>query len=193
MQQISLLENVVRTYGYWALFIGTFLEGETILLIGGLTARLGYLKLPMVMLIAFIGSFSGDQFYFFFGRIKGRDLLSKHPKWQNRADRTHRLLEKYHDLMMLGFRFVYGTRVMVPIVLGMSHNIKTSRFVILNAIGALIWSVAVSLGGYIFGHALEGFIKDLKHYEREVILGVSTAGILLWIIHKYREKKKLRM
>ncbi|OGW54076.1 MAG: hypothetical protein A2Y81_02175 [Nitrospirae bacterium RBG_13_43_8] len=54
----ALLENLIKTYGYWAMLIGTFLEGETILIIGGFVAYLGYLKLSLVMLIAFIGSFS---------------------------------------------------------------------------------------------------------------------------------------
>ena len=67
------LEIFVKTYGYWALLVGTFFEGETILIIGGITAHLGYLELPIVILIAFIGSFSGDQLYFFIGRMKGRN------------------------------------------------------------------------------------------------------------------------
>lgn len=189
--ETALLESIVKTYGYWALLVGTFLEGETILMLGGITAHLGYLKLPIVMIVAFIGSFSGDQLYFFLGRKKGKELLSRHPKWGKRADRAHKLLEKYHDLIMLGFRFVYGTRIMIPIVLGMSKNIKTSRFVVFNAIGAMIWSVVISAGGYLFGHALESFIKDIKHYELEVIVAISVAGILLWIIHKYRMNRKL--
>ncbi len=109
------LEYLIRIYGYWALLVGTFLEGETILMIGGLTAQLGYLDLPLVMVIAFIGSFSGDQAYFYIGRFKGKDLLSKHPKWHSRVDKVHKLLHRYHDLIMLTFRFVYGIRIMTPI------------------------------------------------------------------------------
>ena len=71
-----VLRSFVEAYGYYALLAGTFLEGETILLIGGLVAHLGYLDLPVVMLVAFIGSFSGDQLYFCIGRLKGRELLS---------------------------------------------------------------------------------------------------------------------
>jgi membrane protein DedA with SNARE-associated domain len=60
----SYIEYLIRTYGYWALFAGTFPEGETILVIGGLFARMGLLDLPAVMLVASLGSFTGDQFYF---------------------------------------------------------------------------------------------------------------------------------
>ena len=67
---MSTFESFIRDYGYWALLVGTFLEGETILIIGGLSARLGILELPYVMLIAFIGSFFGDQFYYYIGYLK---------------------------------------------------------------------------------------------------------------------------
>jgi membrane protein DedA with SNARE-associated domain len=186
-----LLESIVKTYGYWALLIGTFLEGETILLIGGILAHLGYLNLPIVMLVAFIGSFSGDQFYFFLGRLRGMDLLVKLPKLQKRVYRTHQLIERYHDLIMVGFRFVYGMRIVTPFVLAMNKKIKTSRFVIFNAIGAVIWSVVIAGGGYLFGYAIEIVVKDIKRYQLGLILTISVIGIVIWIIHKYRENRTL--
>ena len=189
MESIQYLEYLVRTYGYWALLAGTFLEGETILIIGGLLAKLGLLKLSTVMVIAFIGSFSGDQVYFYIGRFKGRELLKKHHKWEKRVDKIHKILERYHDLIMLGFRFVYGMRIMTPFVLGMSKQIKAIRFSILNAMGAVLWSVAISAGGYFFGYALEGFIKDVKKYEIHAVLAIFVIGAAFWIVHKCIEKR----
>jgi membrane protein DedA with SNARE-associated domain len=187
---ITTLEPLVRTYGYWALLAGTFFEGETILIIGGLLAHLGYLKLPLVMLAAFIGSFSGDQFYFHVGRLRGIELLARHPNWQKRVHEVHQSIEKYHDLIMLGFRFVYGMRIMTPFVLALNKRVKTSRFVLLNAIGATIWSVVVSGGGYLFGSAVEIVFRDIKNYQLGLILVISVIGAILWTVHKYGEKRK---
>ncbi len=181
------LQHLIGHYGYWALFAGTLLEGETILVIGGLIARLGMLDLPVVMLVAFMGSFAGDQFYFHLGRIKGKELLSRRPSWQRRVDRIHKHVEKYHDLIMVGFRFVYGMRIMTPFVIGMCRNIKTSRFTALNTIGALSWSVLIAGGGYFFGYAIEDFIKDVKQYELYSIMVVAVVGIVLWVFHYLRE------
>ena len=36
-----MLESLLTTYGYPILVIGTFLEGETVLVLGGLAAHLG--------------------------------------------------------------------------------------------------------------------------------------------------------
>ena len=189
MISFSTLESIIRDYGYWALLIGTFFEGETILIIAGLSAHLGLLQLPYVMLIAFIGSFTGDQSYYFIGYFKGRELLQKHLKWKRRVERINKHIERYHNLVMLGFRFVYGMRIATPFVMGMSKNIKTTRFFILNAIGAIIWSVSVSAGCYFFGYALEGFLKNVKYYEKMAIIIIIIMGIVLWIIHRYRAKK----
>ncbi|HTZ17498.1 MAG TPA: DedA family protein [Dissulfurispiraceae bacterium] len=186
----EILENLIRTYGYWALLAGTFIEGETILMLGGLSAQLGYLDIRVVMIVAFIGSFSGDQLYFIIGRLKGMELLAKHPKWNDRVERVHCYLEKYHDLIMLGFRFVYGIRIMTPFVLAMSPKIKTRRFVIFNAIGAAIWSVAVAGGGYLFGHALELLLNDIKRYQVAVMAGAAAIGVGIWLLQRYRSRKK---
>ena len=189
MISFSTLESIIRDYGYWALLIGTFFEGETILIIAGLSAHLGLLQLPHVMLIAFIGSFSGDQFYYFIGYFKGRELLQKHLKWKGRVERVHKHIERYRIFVMLGFRFVYGMRIATPFVIGMSKKIKATHFFILNAIGAVIWSVSVSVGGYFFGYALESFMKNVKYYERLAIIIIIIIGIVLWIIHRYKAKK----
>jgi membrane protein DedA with SNARE-associated domain len=182
-------EYFVRTYGYPGLFLGTFFEGETILIVGGFTAHLGYLKLPLVMLFAFLGAFSGDQLFFFIGRYKGYTLLSRFPKLQIRVDKVHKAIERYHSLIILGFRFVYGIRILTPFVLGLDQGVKAGRFLVINTLGALLWSVAVSLGGYFFGAALEILIEDIRHYELEAILGMCLIGFTLWAIHHYREKR----
>ena len=183
------LESFIRDYGYWALLIATFFGGEATLIIAGLSAHLGLLQLPYVMFIAFIGSLAGDQLYYFIGYFKGRELLQKHLKWQSRVERINKYIERYNNLVMLGFRFAYGMRIMTPFVIGMSKNIRTMRFFILNVIGAITWSVSISAGGYFFGYAMEGLIKDVKHYERLAIIIIIIMGIAFWIIHRYKAKK----
>jgi len=190
MDWTEILQNLIRNYGYWALLVGTFLEGETILMLGGLSAQLGYLDISVVMIVAFIGSFSGDQFYFIVGRLKGADLLAKFPKWNDRVEKVHCYLHKYHDLIMLGFRFVYGMRIMTPFVLAMNPKIKTRRFVVFNAIGAMVWSVVVAGGGYLFGHALELILNDIKRYQVAIMVSAAALGICIWLVQRYRSRKK---
>jgi membrane protein DedA with SNARE-associated domain len=188
MKFLPTLEYLVHCYGYWAILVGTFFEGETILILGGFIASLGYLKLTYVMGIAFLGSFSGDQFYFFIGRLKGKKILYRFKKTQGQVEKIHKFLNRYNDLIMLGFRFIYGIRVLTPIVLATNNKVSARRFFVFNAIGALIWSVVVSLGGYVFGEALEVVIKDIKHYQLGILAAIIIIAFLVWIFHHLKGK-----
>lgn len=182
------LEYLIATYGYWALLAGTFLEGETVLILAGFAAHRGYLQLPWVILIAFMGAFAGDQFYFFLGRWKGQAFLQARPAWQGRVARVNRLIERYHTPIILSCRFLYGLRLAFPFAIGMSR-VAALRFVLLNAVSAAVWAVAGALGGYLFGSAMEVILRDLRRYELEVITGLIFAGLLFWGINFYRRKK----
>jgi membrane protein DedA with SNARE-associated domain len=181
------LESMVQTYGYVVVLVGTFLEGETVLVLGGFAAHLGYMKLPGVILAAFVGSLSGDQLFFHIGRRHGQTFLEKRPRWQARAQRVHKLLEKHGIPFMIGFRFLYGLRTVSPFVIGTSP-VRTGVFLLLNSIGAIVWAAAVGTGGYLFGHAMEVIIGDVKRYEQVALVAIAIIGLSVWIIHLCRRR-----
>jgi len=175
-------EHLVISYGYPAILIGTFLEGETILILGGFAAHQGYLELPLVMLAGFLGTFFGDQLYFHIGRRKGIEFIEERPHWQVRTDRIFHLLHRHQVLLILGFRFVYGIRTVTPFILGAS-GIGVARYLVLNLIGAIVWTVAVCALGYFVGQAAEHFLQQVKHYELWIFGGIIILGASAWIIH----------
>jgi membrane protein DedA with SNARE-associated domain len=173
------VQSLVDTYGYLAILLGTFIEGETILVLGGFVAHRGYLHLPWVILAAFIGTLCGDQLFFFLGRRRSQAFLAKRPSWKERIDRTHRLLDRFRIPLILGFRFLYGLRTVTPFVIGMSP-VPTAQFVFLNAVGAMVWAIAVGTGGYLFGNALEILIGNVKRYEFLVFGAIAFIGGSIW-------------
>jgi membrane protein DedA with SNARE-associated domain len=56
-------ETAISTYGYVAIAIGGFFEGETILVLAGFAAHRGHLHLPWVIVWGFLGTLCGDQLY----------------------------------------------------------------------------------------------------------------------------------
>jgi len=182
-------ETLLKTYGYWAIVIGTFVEGETILILGGFAAKLGYLALPWVILSAFIGSLCGDQLFFYLGRVHSQRFLAKRPLWKERVYKAQRLLERFQTPLIIGFRFLYGLRTVTPFVIGMS-SVPTRRFIVLNTISALIWAIVVGIGGYLFGNILEIILGDIKHYERLILGAIAVVGMSLWAVHFYRQRRK---
>ena len=184
------LSTFLASYGYLALLLGTFLEGETILVLGGIAAHQGYLKLTGVILSAFAGSLMGDQLFFFLGRRHKDYILKKRPAWQIRIERVSRLVARYENITILIFRFLYGLRSVTPFVLGMS-GVRTAKFIILNCCGALLWAVVVAVAGYLFGNVLEGLLGEIKHYEKFVLAGVASMGGVLWMYHFWRQRRRI--
>lgn len=183
------IEALLQAYGYYALFIGTFLEGETILVLAGFLAHQGYMELRWVILLAFLGSLSGDTLVFHLGRWKGRGFLARRPSWDKRAARVQRALDKYGTYVVLSFRFFYGLRNFTPFVIG-STGFRPTRFFLLNATGAAIWAVVVGSGGYLFGEAIGLFLKDVKKYERWLLLFGVIVGCVLFILHSRSLRRK---
>lgn len=176
------LEELISTYGYAAIGIGTFLEGETILILGGFAANRGYLELPWVIVSAFLGTLFGDQLYFYIGRIKGRDLLERRPHWKAKSEKARRLLNRHQVWLIVGFRFLYGLRTVTPFLIGAS-NVSPMRFLVFNALGAALWSVIIGVLGYLFGGALEVIVGDIKKYELLVFVILASIGAVIWLVH----------
>jgi len=181
------LEEFLRVYGYWAIFIGTFFEGETVLIIGSLMAYQGYLFLPYVILAAFGGTFLGDQFYFYLGRSYGQRILDRRPSWQKQAGKVEHLLKRFQNYLIFFFRFLYGLRTITPFVIGLSR-ISHRKFLFLNTLGAGIWSLLIGGAGYLFGALLETILGDLKKFEGVIFILMGLAGALVWGIHIYYRK-----
>ena len=185
------LETLIETYGYLTVLVGTFLEGETILVLGGFAAHRGYLLLWGVIAAAFAGSLCGDLLFFFLGRRHSHWLLTRRPNWTNRVDRVRRLLDRYQTPTILSFRFLYGLRTVAPFVIGLS-SVSTAKFIMLNAVGAFVWAVVIGTSGYLFGHAIEIIIGDIKRYEAVVFVLVAVGGTLIWALHFHRRRKKMK-
>ncbi|MCC5763427.1 DedA family protein, partial [Klebsiella pneumoniae] len=115
-----MLQQFLQDFGYFALFLGTFFEGETILVLAGFLAFRGYMQLDTVILTAFLGSYAGDQLWYFLGRRHGRRLLARKPRWQKLGDKALDHVRRHPDLWVLSFRFVYGLRTVMPVAIGLS-------------------------------------------------------------------------
>ena len=180
------LAHLIGTYGYWVVFGGTFLEGESVLLLAGFAAFSGYLDLSTVVGVATVGSFLGDQLWFLLGRWRGTRLLERFPRFTAPAARAERLLAKYHGPVILAVRFLYGLRIVLPFVIGMSR-ISTLRFQYLNLIGAVLWAASGAGAGYLFGNAIEALLGHLPHYRKFAFAILVVVGVALWWYSRRRK------
>jgi membrane protein DedA with SNARE-associated domain len=183
------LSGLITDYGYVALFAGTLLEGETLLILAGFAAHQGYLQLHWVISIALLGGFLGDQIYFWVGRWRGGWVLSRFPGSVPVFGRAAALIERYHEVLIVAVRFLYGLRTVGPMAFGMS-TVPGWRFMLFNALGASIWAVIIGGAGYLFGHAMELWLHDLKKIEEVLLFAILFGGVVFWILRHWRFRGK---
>ena len=185
------LQQLIEHYGYLAVFVGALIEGETILVIAGYLAHEGYLNLGVVMAVAAIGGFIGDQFFFTLGRYRGREILARFPSIQVRAARVEKLVLRYQDWLIIFIRFMYGLRVAGPIFLGMAR-VSPVRFAVVNLLGAIVWAVLIGGAGYVFGEAVSLFLHDAQRYEAYLLGGILVLGIAVWLYRRHRLESRTK-
>lgn len=174
------LAHYITQYGYWALLIGCLLEGETITLLGGIAAHNGLLRLPLVIAVVAIGGALGDQVLYFAGRHFGGRALARIESQQARIERAQKLIASHPILFVIGVRFMYGFRLIGPVLIGAS-KLPPSRFIPLNILGAILWATLFVLLGYFGGQAISSFVSgsDKKLYSLLFCVVVIVAILLL--------------
>lgn len=179
------MQDFIETWGYVAVFLGSLIEGESIIFVAGFLAHEGYLSLPKIIIVSFIGTFFADQALYHVGRHYGNSFIDLFPSFRPRADKAFRLLRRYDTLFILSFRFIYGIRIISPLIIGNS-GISVKRFIFLNLIAALIWSVGSCVAAYYLAH----LIMDKLHLFPKIILGLVVVGAGVgYLIFKWRQKQ----
>ncbi len=174
------LETFLLAYGYFAVFVGTLLEGDATLLAAGYLVRRGYLELGSVLLIAALGALVKDQIIFGVGRLGGESILLHRPKWYRRVIKIRRLLRRHHVLMAFSFRFLPVVAMATPLAWGIGR-MSYKRFIVLDLVGVFIWVTIVGLVGVAIGQTVEWIIADAKQYEIVLLLVFAIAGLVGWL------------
>ncbi|HZT87786.1 MAG TPA: DedA family protein [Stellaceae bacterium] len=173
---------------YGIAFLWTFLEGETIILFAGVAAAQGLLNPFLLLGSAWLGSFCGDQCYFWLGRQFGVALLNRFPRFRSGVDTALHWLERYNTGFILSFRFIYGVRNFSSFAMGLSA-VHWKRFLALNLLAAALWA-AVFVGlGYFLGHALRAMLGDVVRTFSLGMLGVFVLIMLgMWLLHRVQRR-----
>lgn len=188
---IENLEQFLNQYGYLAVFLGTFIEGEIFLVVAGFFVKHGFLQPIPTLIFSILGAFTHELIYFFIGRWKGRAFLLGNRYTKKRYRKAKRLIEKYGILSLFFIRFFYGMRV-VPMMLFGATGFNLYRFLFFNIISLIIWAIIFLTFGYIFGHAAEIIFGKIKDVYLAFGIAVIVIGLILYAIFYIKGKNKER-
>lgn len=186
---LSGFTEFIKDWGYIAVFFGSMIEGETIVLTASALAACGYMSIYKIFLIAFITTVIADQGIFWIGYKVGTDwLIKRFPKTTKTRDRIFNLLHKMDIAFIFSFRFIYGIRIASPLIIG-SAKVKPLRFAFYNTLSGFCWAVVSCFLGY----AIADVVMDGEFDTMPAVLAISLLVIvmscLIGLVFKIKEKK----
>ena len=186
-----MIETFIARYGLLTIFLGAGIEGEAVVVTGGVFAQRGLISLYGAMIAATLGSTLIDQCWFWAGRYF-RDR-----RWIRRARdkpafaRAQTWLERYPTAFILGFRFIYGMRTVSPIAIGLS-NIAARRFVPLNLLAAAIWAPVFTFLGFRLGKSAAPLIDRIEHAGLRILAiaaAIALATALIFVARQWLRRR----
>jgi len=182
--------ELLRDYGYFAIMVGTFFEGELIMLAAGIAAAAGVLSVPGVIGAGMLGVFASDTVCFLLGRLFGAQLGRWFPSLFARLGRVFHLMERYDHKLIVGYQFFPGLCTITPMAFGMTR-ISIVRFLALDVVGNAGWTLAFTFGGYFCGEAA---LRFAKQFDRLTLIatGVVVLGAAWYAYQRWHAKPNTR-
>jgi len=174
-------QSFVEQYGYWAIFLWTFIEGESVFIAGAALAAAGVLEPWKVIVVAALGAFAGHLFFFAVGRWKGMDIILAIPFLRTHYPKANKILDDYAHWSVFIFQYLYGTRMVAAVLFGCS-SIDFWRFFFLQIINCISWAFIIYGVGHMVGIAI---IEILDHFGANgLVVAISIlflVGLLLYL------------
>jgi membrane-associated protein len=188
---------------YWALlpFVAPLLGTHPVLLevLNGNTAaiisaaafvRVGHGSLVWVLLAAIPGLMKFDFFYWWAGRLWGERIIALLSGRRNRGGRYMTRVQRW------GRKFTWPAMILAPflpiptaiiyVVVGWA-GMRLVTFLILDAIGTLLWAGLLAGLGYALGHHAVVVAQAISHYG----LWISIGLIVIIVFFQVRSQRNM--
>jgi membrane-associated protein len=149
-----------------------FLPGDSLLFVAGAIAAGGALQVVPLGGAIVLAAFLGNALNFAIGAWLGSKIYDGSIGWIDRTalDRTHAFFERHGGKTLIAARFMPVVRSFAPLVAGASI-MGRQRFHAYSLAGAVLWSVALVGGGYLFGNV--PLVRD--HLGMVLLVGLASA------------------
>jgi len=137
-------------YGYLAILLAAFWEGEVVLIAAGAMCGSGYLDWRWTILAAAIGGSAGDQIYFYAAHQRAARVIQKSKRLSKWYPKVSKFVLRHSTVAVLLSRFAAGLRITIPLVCA-SAGMPARKYSLLSLVSGLAWAsfwVAIS---YQFG------------------------------------------
>ncbi len=168
--------------------IGSFTPGETVVMAAGFVSEMGGLNPWFVGLSSLVGTMTGSNLSYWFGRRGGRNALVK---WGGRFFDEERIVaaEEYFELhgnkTVLVSRFAAGFKNFVPVIAGASR-MRLWIFELYTFFGAVIYTTLMVMLGRIFADNFDRALAVARNITWfGLLLLLAMLAMIFWGRRRY--------
>jgi len=180
---LDFARHMIDQYGYLAVFISTFIEGEAVVLVAAALTASGLLQAHWVIAAAALGAYIGHTMFFVIGRWKGMELIEAFPFLRRHYPKANLIMDKYANWSVFVFQYLYGLRLVSAILFGCS-TITFPRFLLLQVLNCISWACLVFFAGHVLGMIAMTLFEMVGLYGLLLIAGL-LALLALLLYHRY--------
>jgi membrane protein DedA with SNARE-associated domain len=161
---------------------------ETVVITAGALAAHGNLFIWLVIPSAALGAFAGDQVTYGLGHWVGEPVarwLFRGEKGEQRLQRTEHAVKRHGAMFVVAGRFIPGGRTASCFAAG-TLEFPYRRFLLADAVAALVWGIYASLIGFLGGTA---FAHSLW---KSLVLAFAVAIVAAVLLEVYRRLQERR-
>jgi membrane protein DedA with SNARE-associated domain len=182
---------------YLVVFVSTVIDatgvpfpGRVVLAAAGAYAASGQVSLAAVIGLGALGAMLIDQIWYFAGWFDTRRLLRLYCRWTFSSEacvsRTDDYFRRYGALTIIIGRYVAGVRALAwP--LARKSGIGYGKFLLYDAVGAVLWTATWVLIGWLVGDRWEAVVETVGGW----LIAVFVAGaVLLAVVIALRRRAR---
>ena len=190
----------VSQYGEVVLFAVVFIEqiglplpAVPVLLSAGALAGAGKMDLTGAIVLSVMACMAGDLIWYELGRRRGRRVLNLLCRISMEPDscvrRTENFFTRHGVRSLVLAKFIPGLSTLAPALAGL-FRINMQRFLLYNGLGAVLWTLAFIIPGYLLSDQIERLAEQAGRLGLWLAF-VFGAGIVSYILYKFVHRQLL--
>ena len=186
------IDALLDRYGLAFVFVGCFVEGDTVALTAGVLEHQGLLPFWPTVLAAAAGGWTWDIAIFALGRgFRAHPRVARalsHP----RAQALTRRLLRWPVVLAAVFRFIPATRTVAPLALATASTLSMPLYAAITLVSAMLWALILVTIGHDLGQLIDRLWGDMQDIRPILLIPcLSIAGIAIWTGMRIRRRKRI--
>ena len=135
----NMAARFVSHWGYLAILVAAFWEGEAVLITAGTLCGAGFLDWRLTILAAAIGGSAGDQIYFYAAHERAARAIKKSKRLSKWYPKVSAFVLRHSTVAVLLSRFAAGLRITIPLVCA-TAGMPAKKYSVLNLVSGFAWA-----------------------------------------------------